>query len=416
MPDPTPWHPALNQHDLLTTDDAALTEAADDFGRTTTPARPLAVARPTSADDISAILRFATKHDLLMVPQAERHSTAGQAQAPNGIALDMRGLNTIHDITDDRVVVDAGARWSQILDATLPLGAAPPVLTDYLDLSVGGTLSVGGISGATHQHGLQTDNVLELDAVTPDGTRVTCSPTLNPDLFNALRGGKGRHGVIVRATLRLIPAHSHARWFRLRYDHLATFLADQRTLMTEGRFHHLEGQAKPQANGTWTYCIDGVAYFTQPDAPAENRLLTGLADNRDALEANDLTYHGFQNRLADDVALLRTLGPWQHPHPWLNLFLPDHAAEQTLAEILSALGPQDIGESGVVIIYPVPRARISTPQVRLPATPTAFLFSILRAAPPDDPIALRRMLEDNRTLQQQVMSTGGTVYLGEPDR
>lgn len=399
---------------LVTTADPALAWATDDFGRTTSHRPPLGVVRPASTEDIGAVLRFAGEHDIPVVPRAEGHCTGGQAQAPGGLVLDMRGLHTVHHVGADQAIVDAGARWSDVLAATLPVQAAPPVLTDYLDLSVGGTLSVGGISGATHHFGLQTDNVVELDVVTTDGTLVTCSPHANAPLFDAVRAGGGRHGVITRATLRLVPAHTHARWYRLRYDDLATFLADQRTLMTEGRFQHLQGQAKP-VDDTWTYRIDGVSYFTPPTTPAEQHLLAGLADRRDALEVTDLTYHGFQNRLAEDVALLRTLGPWQHPHPWLNLLLPDHATEQIVADTLATLIPQDIGDSGVVLLYPVPRARITTPRFRLPDTPIAFLFALLRAAPPDNPAVLRKMLDDNRALEAEVMAAGGAVYLGGVD-
>ena len=44
-----------------------------------------------------------------------------------------------------------------MFDAAAPLGLTPPVLTDYLHLSVGGTISVGGIGGATSRFGTQAD-------------------------------------------------------------------------------------------------------------------------------------------------------------------------------------------------------------------------------------------------------------------
>ena len=118
--------------------------------------------------------------------------------------IDMTQLRTVHDVQNDRVVVDAGAKWSEVLAATLPQGLTPPVLTDYLELSVGGTLVVGGIGGTTSQYGMQSDNVLELDVVTGTGEKVTCSPDSNADLFDAVRAGLGQVAVITRATL----AHS----------------------------------------------------------------------------------------------------------------------------------------------------------------------------------------------------------------
>ena len=85
--------------------------------------------------------------------------------------------------------VEAGATWSKVLSATLPRGLTPPVLTNYLELSVGGALAVGGIGGTTFRYGMQTDNVIELSVVTGDGRELVCSASSNSDLFDAVRGG-----------------------------------------------------------------------------------------------------------------------------------------------------------------------------------------------------------------------------------
>lgn len=57
-------------------------------------------------------------------------------------------------------------RWIDVLRATVEHGVAPVSWTDYLYLSVGGTLSNGGISGQTFLHGPQITNVLQLDVIT----------------------------------------------------------------------------------------------------------------------------------------------------------------------------------------------------------------------------------------------------------
>lgn len=340
-----------------------------------------------------------------MVPRAEGHSTGGQAQVRGGIVLDVTGLAGVYGIEDDRVVVGAGTRWSEVVSASLAVGRTPPVLTDYLDLSVGGTLSVGGLGGATHRHGAQTDNVLELDVVTPDGRHVTCSPATA--LFDAVRAGRGRAGTILRATLRLAPARPHAVTYRLRYDSLADLVADQLLVMAEKRFDHLEGQAKPDGD-RWTYCLDGTRYATdtQPD-PA---VLHGLRHH--AEEITTIPYADFLDRMADDVALLRTLGPWQHPHPWTNVLLPAHATADVVSQALNRLRPDDIGDTGVILLYPFPRAQVTTPRLHLPTATTAFLFAVLTTAPPDNPRALHEMLEDNQQLQHSAVAAGGAVYLG----
>jgi cytokinin dehydrogenase len=64
------------------------------------------------------------------------------------------------------VDVWGGELWIDLLKATLEYGLAPMSWTDYLYLSVGGTLSNAGISGQTFNYGPQISNVFELDVVT----------------------------------------------------------------------------------------------------------------------------------------------------------------------------------------------------------------------------------------------------------
>jgi hypothetical protein len=65
------------------------------------------------------------------------------------------------------VDVWGGELWIDVLNWTLANGGlAPRSWTDYLYLSVGGTLSNAGISGQAFHHGPQISNVYELDIVT----------------------------------------------------------------------------------------------------------------------------------------------------------------------------------------------------------------------------------------------------------
>ena len=70
--------------------------------------------------------------------------------------------------------VDAGGEqtWINVLNATLKHGLMPRVFTDYLLLTVGGTLANAGISGAAFKYGPQISNVYELDVIT--GTCIYC--------------------------------------------------------------------------------------------------------------------------------------------------------------------------------------------------------------------------------------------------
>lgn len=64
------------------------------------------------------------------------------------------------------VDVSGGALWINILHESLKHGFAPKSWTDYLHLTVGGTLSNAGISGQAFRHGPQINNVYQLQVVT----------------------------------------------------------------------------------------------------------------------------------------------------------------------------------------------------------------------------------------------------------
>ena len=64
------------------------------------------------------------------------------------------------------VDVSGGELWINILHETLKYGLAPKSWTDYLHLTVGGTLSNAGISGQAFRHGPQISNVHQLEIVT----------------------------------------------------------------------------------------------------------------------------------------------------------------------------------------------------------------------------------------------------------
>ncbi|MBW4633922.1 MAG: FAD-binding protein [Iphinoe sp. HA4291-MV1] len=392
---------------VLYTDNATLIPAADDFGHII-HRQPTAVLKPGSIEDIVRIVRFARTHKLKVAARGEGHSTYGQPQVEAGVVIDTSTLNKIHDIGADRALVDAGVRWSQLLQATLERQLTPPVLTDYIELSVGGTLSVGGIGGAAHRYGVQVDNVLEVQVVTGEGKLKVCSPFQKRDLFEAVLAGLGQCGIIVRATIRLIPAATHTRVFLLYYDNLATFTRDQRLLIADERFNYVEGQVITNPSGGWRYMLEAASFYTPPAQPDNISLLTGLSYSQGTETIEDKSYFDFANRLADTVALLKSIGVWSNPHPWFDIFVPGTAVDNYVGEILSTLTLADTGE-GPILLYPMKTERLTLPLFRVPNEPVMFSFSILRTAPPDA-ATIARMLDDNRRFFERNRDLGGYRY------
>jgi cytokinin dehydrogenase len=326
--------PATTVVDRVHTDDATTALASTDFGTNVSvpAARPAAVFYPSSPADIAALLR-ASSASAAPFPVSARgrgHSTRGQAAAPGGVVVDMASLAAAAgpDAAAARIAVsvagryvDAGGEqlWVDVLHAALAHGLTPRSWTDYLRLTVGGTLSNAGISGQAFRHGPQIANVLELDVITGKhiavvdrhrvlathvhvtsrsrqhvhgdyinhrrirtktsssagtGEMVTCSKEKHADLFDAVLGGLGQFGIITRARIPLAPAPARARWVRLLYTGAAALTGDQERLIAErgavaGIMDYVEGSVLTDYQGligSWRSQPPSSSFFSEGDA------------------------------------------------------------------------------------------------------------------------------------------------------
>lgn len=147
--------------------------AAKDFGNRF-QLLPLAVLYPKSVSDIATTVRhiweMGPHSELTVAARGHGHSLQGQAQANQGIVVNMESLQGLkmHVYAGKHPYVDVsgGELWINILHESLKYGLAPKSWTDYLHLTVGGTLSNAGISGQAFRHGPQISNVHELEVVT----------------------------------------------------------------------------------------------------------------------------------------------------------------------------------------------------------------------------------------------------------
>jgi FAD/FMN-containing dehydrogenase len=376
---------------LLRVDEASRAGAADDFGHIVHRS-PHAVLLPASAHDVAAAVRWAAGQGLRFAAQGRRHSVFGRSQVADGVVADMTRLRTVHAVEGDRVVIDAGATWHEVLAATLPRGLVPPVLPDYLDLTVGGTLAVGGVGAMTSRFGVVSDNVLDLQVVTGRAELVTCSSNRDADLFDAVRAGLGQVGVITRATLALVPAPRAVRRTPISYPDLATMLAAQRRLAEDDRFAAVQGAVLPSTTGRWTFQLDAVA--EDPGPP----------------DADTVPYLDYLDRLALLERALRGNGQWSFPHPWLMTFVGDAHVEEVVGAELARLTPADLGPFGQVALSAFRRPPAATPLLRLPPDELCYAFNLVRIPATDDPAEVDRLLSANRAVYERVRAGGGVAY------
>jgi cytokinin dehydrogenase len=372
---------------------------------------PAAVLRPGSAEDIAQMIRFCRRAGIPVAARGQGHATDGQSLVGGGLAIEMASLSTLHRIGKDEAVVDAGATWRSLVGAGLGSGLVPPVLTGYLGLSLGGTLSMGGIS-STVRRGAQLDHARALEVVTGEGKIVSCSERRNRDLFEAVLGGLGQFGVITRATVAMVRAPTLARVYQLVYGDNATFFADLRSLLARGELDDAYGLWVPGPAG-FTYVVVAARFYDPGSEPDDTHLLRDLHDIQPARSVSDAPFAGYVSRVDAAVAQLTAAGLWDGVvHPWLDVFLPESAVESYIGEVIPTLSPEDVGQGGFMLLFPQRRDAFTRPMLRLPEGPWVYLFDILtaNARPGRDPAFAARMLARNRALFDKASAVGGTRY------
>jgi decaprenylphospho-beta-D-ribofuranose 2-oxidase len=155
--------------------------------------------------------------------------------AQNGGGLVLRLASGAGDVVLDTAThtatVGAGVSIDELLRVAVPRGLFVPVTPGTRFVTIGGAIA-SDIHGKNHHvDGSIGAHIESITMVLADGSTTIVGPALNPDLFWATIGGMGLTGLIVEATLRLLPIETS----RMRVD--TSRLADLDTLlatMSEG--------------------------------------------------------------------------------------------------------------------------------------------------------------------------------------
>ena len=163
-------------------------------------------------NELRKLLVAARAHGTHVSIAGARHSMGGQTLGAKGAwTVDMLGLNHIGEVFQRRhdprrrwMTVGAGARWLEIVPKLRAQGYAPKVMQSNSDFTVGGSLSVN-CHGWQHNSEPIASTVDSIRLMTADGVVRTCSRSENAELFSLALGGYGLFGVILEATLEVVP-------------------------------------------------------------------------------------------------------------------------------------------------------------------------------------------------------------------
>jgi len=169
---------------------------------------PAAVVVPSSAADVQKAMAFAAAHNLKVAPRGGGHSYVGASTANGAMVLDLRQLpgGISYDAGTGLVTVTPATSLYAMHQALAAAGRGIPTGT-CPSVGASGHALGGGLGAQSRHAGLMCDALRSATVVLPNGQAVTASPTDNPDLFWALRGGGGGNfGVTTSLTFATFPA------------------------------------------------------------------------------------------------------------------------------------------------------------------------------------------------------------------
>ncbi|WP_225847803.1 FAD-binding oxidoreductase [Streptomyces sp. HPF1205] len=188
---------------------AATATRLSGWGRTAPTAARL--LRPGSYEEaVEAVRAAADTGGRGLIPRGLGRAYGDAAQNAGGAVLDMTGLARVHEIdaVNGLVVCDAGVSLHRLMEVLLPLGWFVPVTPGTRFVTVGGAIAADIHGKNHHLSGSFTRHVRALELLTGDGETRLVTPEDEPELFWATAGGMGLTGVVLAATLQLLPVET----------------------------------------------------------------------------------------------------------------------------------------------------------------------------------------------------------------
>ncbi len=333
--------------DVLVTDPDVMEGYRRDRAALVSAGTPAALARPVSTAQVAEIMRWASRHGVIVVPRGAGTGLAGGANAIDGcVLLSLERMTALREIdpVDQIAVAEAGVINADLERAARELGMFYAPDPGSFEIStIGGNVATNAGGMRCLKYGVTRDSVLGLEVVLADGRMLrtgarSIKNVAGLDLTSLFIGSEGTLGIITAATVRLRPRPATPP---------AVFVASFPTLPSAG---HAVGMITAAAvNASMLELIDNATINAIEDYRRMDldrgaaALLVGQADGPDALKVAERITSLCEEAGADYVACTQD---------------PDEAEGLIAARRLAGLALLDAGPT-VIEDIGVPRSRLA---------------------------------------------------------
>ena len=175
--------------------------------------KPQVVAFPTSAQQVSELVKFANRNNLTVVPRGAGTGLAGGTlPESDSLMIALSKMNNILevDIPNRVALVEAGVvniHLTQMVSGSGLCFAPDP--SSQAACTIGGNIAANSGGPHTLKYGVTVNHTLGVELVTPEGDIVwlggRTASTRGYDLLGACVGSEGTFGIVTRAWVNLAP-------------------------------------------------------------------------------------------------------------------------------------------------------------------------------------------------------------------
>jgi glycolate oxidase len=317
------------------------------------PGHPVAVVRPRTAEQVSAVMKLCALHGVPVVPRGSGTGLSGAGVAQEGcllMAFDQMNRIKEIDLENQVAVVEPGVTLAQLDEALAGTGLFYPVHPGERSGSIGGNVSTNAGGMRAIRDGVTRHHVLGLELVLADGSIVRSGGKMlklstGYDVTQLVIGSEGTLALVTEVIVKLTP----------RFTDSATLLAPFGSLeeITAAVPHLI-------ATGLAPAVLEYLDSFTMAAVTSSAELELGIPESvtEQALAFLVIVVESTRaDRLEGDVEVMA--GELERRGAIDTYLLPEHAAAALIEARERAFYVAKANGATDIIDVVVPRAEVS---------------------------------------------------------